>query len=100
MGSEPLPNLLRQRDRRWVIPGFTDVQASWLSLIYSSLILIGFGNRNGRFCLQRAGMAGGGGRGDSQAQLPTLHGPKVLVRDGGEGRRLSSLLFTGEQTEA
>lgn len=38
--------------------------------------------------------------GYSQAQLPTLHGPKVLVRDGGEGQRLSSPLFTGKHTEA
>lgn len=43
---------------------------------------------------------GGRGVGDSQAQLPTLHGPKVLVRVGGEGQRLSSPLFTGKQTEA
>lgn len=43
---------------------------------------------------------GGRGVGDSQAQLPTLHGPKVLVRVGGEGQHLSSPLFTGKQTEA
>lgn len=42
----------------------------------------------------------GQGVGDSQAQLPTLHGPKVLVRVGGEGQHLSSPLFTGKQTEA
>lgn len=39
------------------------------------------------------------GWGESQAQLPTLHGPKVLMRNGGE-RRLLPLPCPGEQTEA